>query len=313
MNFNTNNYNNFSRDKILQELKDSFKYATSLSKLIYINLGVYLLIKLVGLVFFILGIDLINPFIEYLSVPTDMSDLMRRPWSVFTYMFVHKGFLHMLFNILWLYWFGIILYKHIGGKKLMSIYIIGGLTGAALYIFLYNSLSFFENARSLSYAYGSSASILAIIAATVLYAPNHIVRLSFIGNVKIKYIALVFAFIKILQTPTGIAGEHIIHLGGALYGLFFIYQLKKGNDISSGYNQLVDSLINLLTKIKDRLFSKRKMKVSYKSTRDMSDVEYNKKDKLYKTEINIILDKISKSGYDSLNNKEKEILFKSSK
>jgi len=312
MNFN-NNYSNYSRDSIIKALKENFINGSNLSKLIYANLAVYLIIKLLGVILFMFGFDFKDQIIECLSVPTSMSTLLIRPWSIFTYMFVHKAFLHVLFNILWLYWFGIILLNYIGEKKLLSIYIIGGLTGAAFYIFSFNTFSFFEGVKNISYAYGSSASVMAIIVATVFYAPNHIVNLALIGKVKIKYIALFFVLFKILQIPSSSIGEHIIHLGGAFYGWLFISQLMKGKDISLAYNSMVDSVFKFLSSIIKTFSSKSKMKVSYKSTKNMSDSEYNKNKTENKEEINIILDKISKSGYDSLNSKEKELLFKSSK
>jgi membrane associated rhomboid family serine protease len=305
MNFN-NPYQSYSHQNIWDGIKDSFKEGSTLTKLIYVNFGVFLLVKIVGVLSFLfnLGNSDVSFLVYWLSVPAATDSLLARPWTIFTYMFLHEGFLHILMNMLWLFWFGRIFLSYLDQKKLLSIYILGGLTGAATYIFAYNLFPVFESARFGSYALGASASVMAIVFATVVYAPNHFVRLMFIGPVKIKYIALFFIATDILSLPGGNAGGHIAHLGGAFYGWLFINQLRTGKDISSGFTSLFDSFLNL--------FKARKMKVSYKNTTKMNDREYNKNKKKDQERLDQILEKIAKSGYDSLNKEEKEILFKNS-
>ena len=305
MNFN-NPYQSYSHQNIWDGIKDSFKQGSNLTRLIYINFGVFLIVKIVGVLSFLFNLDTAQvPFlVHWLSVPAETSALLSRPWTVFSYMFLHEGFLHILMNMLWLFWFGRIFLSYLDQKKLTSIYLIGGLTGAATYIFAFNLFPVFESVRFGSYALGASASVMAVVLATVIYAPNHVVRLMFIGSVKIKHIAIFFIVTDILSIPAGNAGGHIAHLGGAFYGWLFISQLRKGKDISSGFNALMDSFFGL--------FKKRKMKVSYKNTQKMDDKEYNKTKKQDQVKLDRILEKIAKSGYDSLNKEEKEILFKSS-
>lgn len=305
MNFN-NPYQSYSHQNIWDGVKDSFKEGSNLTKLIYINFGVFLIVKIVGVLAFFSGLATTQvPFlVHWLSVPSDTNALLSRPWTVFSYMFLHEEFLHILMNMLWLFWFGRIFLSYLDQKKLVSIYLIGGLTGAATYIFAFNLFPVFEDVRFGSYALGASASVMAVVLATVIYAPNHIVRLMFIGSVKIKYIALFFIATDIISIPGGNAGGHLAHLGGAFYGWLFISQLRKGKDISTGFNSLADSFLSL--------FKKRKMKVSYKNTPKMGDKEYNKTKKQNQAHLDSILEKIAKSGYDSLSKEEKEILFKSS-
>lgn len=307
MMYNNNPYGNYSNRSIFDGIKETFRQGSNLTKLIYINLGVFLLIKLLGVFYFFFGIDPSGSFslAYWLSVPADVSELLHRPWSVFSYMFLHQEFLHILFNMLWLYWFGKIFLAYLDQKKLLSIYLIGGLTGAALYIFAYNIFPVFEAARPVSIALGASASVMAIVLATAVYVPNHTVHLIFLGPVKIKHIAIFSIVLDILSIPTGNAGGHIAHLGGAFYGWLFIYELRKGKDISSGFNLAMDWFFSLFK-------GKRRMRVSYKNTQKMTDQEYNKKKKQDQERLNEILEKISKSGYDSLTREEKEILFKSS-
>ncbi|NOU58905.1 rhomboid family protein [Marinifilum caeruleilacunae] len=306
VNFN-NPYQSYSNQNIWDGIKNSFKEGSNLTKLIYINLGVFLIVKILNVFSFFIGVqgNQVSFIVHWLSVPADTSALLGRPWTVFSYMFLHEGFWHILINMLWLFLFGRIFLTYLDQKKLLSIYILGGLTGAATYIFAYNIFPVFQDVRFGAYALGASASVMAIVLATVVYAPNHQFHLIFIGPIKIKYFAIFFIISDIINIPDGNAGGHIAHLGGAFYGWLFISQLRKGKDISSGFNSLMDSFFGLFTR-------KKKMKVSYKNTRNMSDEEYNKSKKVNQEELNRILDKIAKSGYDSLSKEEKEILFKSS-
>jgi len=307
MNFN-NPYQSYSHQSIWEGIKNSFKEGSYLSKLIYINLGVFLLVKIAAVLAFLFGIAPVegNFVLNWLTLPADPSELLFRPWTVFTYMFLHEGFLHILFNMLWLYWFGRIFLSFLDQKKLLSIYLIGGLTGAAIFVFAFNIFPVFENILPFSVALGASASVMAIVFATVSYSPNYIVNLVFLGPVKIKYIALFFILTDIIQLPDGNAGGHLAHLGGAFYGWLFISQLRKGKDISTGFNQMMDTVFSWFK-------SKKKMKVTHKRSRTADDKVYNKAKKQKQQDLNVILEKISKSGYDSLSKEEKEILFKSSK
>ncbi len=307
MNFN-NPYQSYSHQSIWEGIKNSFKEGSNLTKLIYINLGVFILVKIAAAVAFLFGqaVGDGNFVFDWLILPADTSELLYRPWSVFSYMFLHKGFFHILFNMLWLYWFGRIFLSFLDQRKLLSVYLIGGLTGAAVYIFSFNIFPVFENALPIAIAYGASASVMAIVFATVSYSPNYVVNLVFIGPVKIKYIALFFVLTDIIQLPNGNAGGHLAHLGGAFYGWLFITQLRKGKDISSGFNQMMDTVFSWFK-------SRKKMKVTHKRPRTSDDRAYNKAKKENQENLNKILEKISKSGYDSLSKEEKEILFKSSK
>tara|TARA_R110001583_G_scaffold47395_6_gene148457 strand:+ start:4593 stop:5519 length:927 start_codon:yes stop_codon:yes gene_type:complete len=307
MNFN-NPYQSYSHQSIWEGIKNSFKEGSNLSKLIYINLGVFILVKLAAVFAFLFGLAPSegNFVLNWLTLPADTSELLYRPWAVFSYMFLHEGFLHILFNMLYLYWFGRIFLSFLDQKKLLSIYLIGGLTGAAVFVFAFNLFPVFEENLAFSVALGASASVMAVVFATVSYSPNYIVNLVFIGPVKLKYIALVFILMDIIQLPQGNAGGHLAHLGGAFYGWLFISQLQKGKDISSGFNQMMEVVFSWFK-------SKKKMKVTHKRKRTGDDKAYNKAKKQNQENLNEILEKISKSGYDSLSKEEKEILFKSSK
>lgn len=292
---------------ILEEIKKSFQSGSSLIKLIYINLAVFLAVKIIGVIFFLLNIPPTFSIVNWLAVPADIQNLIFKPWTVISYMFLHQGFLHILFNLLILYWFGIIFLQYFDDKKLLSLYLLGGLSGAALYIIFFNVFPAFQVYISQSLMLGASASVMAIVMATAVNAPNYTVNLMFIGPVKLKYIATFYVVLDILSIASDNSGGHIAHLGGALFGYLYISQMKKGKNIARGFDRFMDKLFSLFK-------PRPKVKVTYK--RPMSDlgrdIEYNKSKAEKQKEVDKILDKIAKSGYDSLSKKEKETLFKNS-
>lgn len=299
---------------ISDEIKNSFRHGTSVVKLIYINLGVFIVIKLIYVFFFLFSPSLDNiqgkslffqqNILTYLMLPASLGDLLLKPWTVISYMFLHFEFFHILVNLLWLFWFGRIFMKYLTEKQIFSTYLLGGICGAFLFVLAYNLFPGLKADLPVAEALGASASVTAIVMAVSFYAPNYTVYLPFIGPVKIKYIAIVYIVLDVLQIASSNAGGHIAHLGGALYGYIFAVQLKNGKDISRGFARIGDSVAVLFKK-------KPKMKVSYKShAKQMNDLDYNKTKADFQKEIDRILDKIAKSGYDSLTKKEKETLFK---
>lgn len=293
---------------IFDEIKDSFKSGNALLKLIYINLAVFLAVKIISVFFFLASTSQSFSLVRWLAVPADLHNLLYRPWTIFTYMFLHEGFLHILFNMLWLYWFGQIFLSYFDDKKLLSVYLVGGLFGAALYILSFNIFPVFEQITPVSFALGASASVIAIVIATSVYAPNYRINLMFIGPVALKYIALVTIILDVLSIASSNAGGHIAHLGGALFGYLYIVQLKKGRNITRGFDRFMDKIFSIFK-------PRPKIKVTYKRpmTDRERDIEFNKAQAAKQENIDKILDKIAKSGYNSLTKKEKEILFQNRK
>lgn len=287
---------------IVDEIKESFKKGSVLTRLIYVNIGVFVLIRLINVFFFLLNEQF--SLINWLSLPADINQLLYRPWTIVTYMFLHYNFLHILFNILWLYWMGKIFLFYFDEKKLLSVYLLGGFFGGIFFLGAYNIFPAFSDVVVSSQLLGASASVLAIIAAIATYAPNHIINLMFIGQVKMKHLALFSIILYVIGIASSNAGGNLAHLGGALFGFIFAMNYKKGNDISS----FMTSIINWIVKL---FKPKQRIQVSYKGKDD--DIEYNRQKNLKQEEINRVLDKISKSGYDSLTKAEKELLFKMDK
>jgi membrane associated rhomboid family serine protease len=218
-------------------------------------------------------------------------------------MFLHKNFLHILFNLLWLYWFGRIFLEYLDGKKLVGVYLLGGLSGAFLYILSYNIFPVFFKQLELSHALGASAAVMAIVIAIAAYVPNYAVYLLFIGRVKIIYIAIIGFLVTSVFDFSINTGGKIAHIGGALFGYLFILQYRKGRDITRGLNHFLSAFFGLF---------KPRPKVKVTHLKSETEYDYNKRKKEEQMEIDRILDKIAKSGYDSLTKQEKELLFKQS-
>lgn len=288
------------------EILRTFRSGGAMVKLIYINLAVFLAVNIIYVVFFLFGVprDSVG-LIQWLAVPARLPTLAARPWTLITYMFTHENFLHILFNLLTFYWFSIIFLSYFDDKKLLNVYILGGITGALFYIGAYNAFPAFSSALPASYALGASASILAIVIAISTYVPNYSVYLVFIGPVKLKYLAMFFIFLDILSIPAGNAGGHIAHLGGAFFGWMFTLQYKRGGDITKWFGKIMDWFFSLFKR-------RQRIKVTYRRA-PADDMEYNKIKNERQSEIDRILEKISKGGYESLSKEEKDTLFKAGK
>lgn len=286
---------------IWSDIKQTFRHGSVLTRLIYVNLGVFLVVKVIGLFFYLAGQP--DPLVAWLSVPSSLDMLLRQPWTPITYMFLHEGFLHLLFNILGLYWFGKLFLYNFEGDKLLSVYLVGGLSGAFIYILAYNIFPVFSQTYGLML--GASASVFAILMAIAVYEPNREIHLFFIGRFPLKYISAFYVVLSIISISTSNPGGNLAHLGGAVWGWFYIVQLRRGKDRGSFVTKAVTGL--------EKVFRpKEKMKVTFKQP-PKDDFEYNRQKNVQQDEINRILDKIAESGYESLTKQEKEILFRQGK
>jgi len=300
----------------MEEFKAFFKKKDVLSRLILVNVIVFAVINTLALLFFLFNIDQgfvqtygVNRITYYLSLPSDFLQLITRPWSIITYMFVQEDVFHLFFNMLILYVGGRIFNQFIGEAKLLSVYMISGIIGAIMYIVTFNIFPAFGNVVNSSFAIGSSASVLGISVAAATYVPNLAMNIILFGNVKLKYIAIVFIALDLLNIRTGNAGGHIAHLGGALFGFFFINQLKKNTDYSLWFNHQIKKIKSIFYKKKKSPFQD----IHKNNRRPLSDEDYLKMKNAKQAAIDAILDKIKRSGYDSLSSAEKQQLFQASK
>jgi membrane associated rhomboid family serine protease len=290
---------------IWDDIKDTFKKGNSLNRLIYINIGVFLIITIIGIIGFLLvSPDISSWTIRFLSVPSSLNTLIVKPWTLLTYMFTHKELLHILVNMLWLWWFGNIFLEYLDQKKLVAVYVLGGLAGALMYVLSYNIFPAFAQVVEESIPLlGASASVMAIVVAIAAYVPDYTVSLFLFGRIKIKYIAvLIFILTSVLDFSANSGGK-LAHIGGAFFGYFYTVSYRNGKDPFKWFNNFADRVVALFRPSK-------RMKVTYKRRAD--DFEYNRTKVERQEQVNKILDKISKGGYDSLTKQEKDMLFRES-
>jgi membrane associated rhomboid family serine protease len=289
---------------IWDEIKLVFRKGSNLTRLIYINIAVFVLITIVAVIGFLLNNqELSGKALDLFSVPASFNALLIRPWTLITYMFTHKDIWHILFNMLWLYWFGRIFLEYLDERKLVAVYLLGGISGALVYILSFNIFPAFKGILADSVAIGASASVMAIVIAIATYVPDYTVQLFLFGRIKIKYMALaIFVLTSVMDFSVNSGGK-LAHIGGAFFGYFYILNLRHGRDIGKGFNRIIDFFV---TAFKPR----KKLKVTHKKV--ANEYEYNKIKTEHQKRINNILDKISKGGYESLTKEEKETLFNES-
>lgn len=303
---------------IWEDVKREFSYGNMVTRIIIINVVIFILINLTGL-FIKIGSGgdntvLFPQIIDFFSMSSSGWFVLTHPWVIFTHMFLHVDFWHLLWNMLYLYWFGRIVGDFIGNQRVLPIYLLGGLSGALLFFISANLLYGSGHITAL----GASAGVMALVVAAGVIAPDYLVRLLFLGDVKLKYIVLVLVALDVFALGGDInTGGHIAHLGGVVMGWLFVRQLREGRDWALPVNMILDRIMHPF-KWQARP-SKRKPTMAYKNpnrTRTtsrkasaVSDVENTSEQE----RLDAILDKIKQSGYDSLSEVEKEFLFNASK
>jgi membrane associated rhomboid family serine protease len=291
-----------SMSSFSDNIRTHIRLSDTLQRLILINVVFFFLVRIVNALseLFMHPVFSFEDVSYYTAIPANLDSLVRRPWTILTYMFFHWDILHILFNMLWLYWMGRIFQEYLGNKKLINTYILGGITGALFFVIGFNLFPLFSGSLPASFALGASASVLAITVAAATLLPNYPIQLFLFGNVKLKWIAAVTILLDLINVSGSNAGGHIAHIGGAFYGFLYITMLKKGTDLSGW-----------LTVLLDRFSGRPRMRVSKVKTKHDEEFIANKKAKQEK--MDDILDKISKSGYGSLTQAEKDFLFQMSK
>jgi membrane associated rhomboid family serine protease len=296
---------------MLEEFKNAFhRYNNAHVQLIIINVVMFVVLGVLMVISLVSGFPTFFEAIhDQFTIPARFSDFISKPWTLITYMFTHDltGILHILFNMLFLYWFGRLFVEYLGSDKLIALYLLGGIAGAFAYLLAYNTIPFFSGelqGRDIQMV-GASAAINAIVVATAVLLPNYTFFLLFLGPVKIKYIAGVFVFLSFLGTVQSNAGGNIAHLGGALIGFIYMKQLQAGVNWGGWITITIDWF-------KDLFKQKPKVKVSYRNEGPVPK-KAGGKPNVSQDELDAILDKISAGGYESLTKEEKEKLFNASK
>ena len=284
--------------------KDLFKENPVLKWLLLVNVGIWIMVAFANLFLWLYKSPGTNLLVRWLSVPADWTELIRRPWTVVTYMFLHERFWHLFFNV-WMLWFGgMIFTRFLSQKQLALTYGLGGLVGALFFVLAYNLFPVFETVKNTAVAMGASASVLAILVAAATYKPDYGLNLLLFGQLKFKWLAIAFVVIDLLSISAENPGGHIAHLGGAVFGFVYGLILRKSLGQSSEPKR-----------------KRRKPKMEYTPYEEIhdepqvprSDEEYNHQKAERERDVDAILDKIAKDGYASLTAEEKEFLFKNSR
>ena len=290
---------------IIDDLKLQFRHGDVTTRLIFWNVALFAVPYIVFGILSLFGSDV--PWLQYVSLSSDPADLLWKPWSLISYAFFHGGIFHILFNLIMLNFTGRLFLTFFTQKQLLSLYFVSAMFAGLIYIISYLFIPALQDVRST--LVGASGAVMAILFATAAYSPMMELRLLIFGNVKLWHVAVVLLIIDLVQLPMTNTGGHLAHLGGALFGYLYIVQLKKGNDIAGWFGKIVDSVAELTGK-KKQPFRKVHKNVTVRPTPPVSRIVT--KDKVQQ-QIDEILDKISKSGYDSLTTEEKEFLFRAGK
>jgi len=283
-------------------LLDQYKQLSIVLKIIVINTLIFLIFYLASF-FFKLSL---STLVSWFVLPTSFLEIVFQPWSFVTYAFLHAGFWHLFWNMYLLYWFGLYVLNLFTSKRFLTIYLLGAINGGLFYVLAYNLFPVFNNISS--NLMGASAAVLAIVIFIATYTPDAMVRI-FTFRIKLWQIGLVMVLLDLFQLPSsGNAGGLIAHMGGAIFGYVYAIQLKKGNDIGIWFENLIDTVVNLFKSNKHKHFKqvhKTKQTATKKTKRNPTNN--------HQIKIDLILDKIGKSGYDSLTKAEKDFLFKAGK
>ncbi len=281
---------------IIEELKFKFQQGNAIIRIIMLNVAVFIVF---GVANSLLGLfnsnAIVQTITDWLVLPASFSRFIFQPWSIISYTFLHEGFLHILFNMLWFYWIGQLFQQFLGNPKTYQAYFLGAISGGLVYMISYHVFPYLIPSLELSTARGASAGVLSVVVATATLLPEYEISLFIIGPVRLKYIALVTVLLDLISIPYDNPGGHIAHLGGAAFGFFYIKQIYSNNFLSG-----------IFDKIENLFKPKSKLKIHHRSVY----MKVDSGNKPSQEEVDRILDKIQQKGLSYLSDKEREILNK---
>lgn len=307
-------------DSVWYDIKHAFRTGTMVKRLIIINFAVFVAVNLAFVLFKIYahfsGASaslLYSSGLYAFCMPSDIKELLYHPWSIVTSIFLHESFFHFLSNAVWLYLFGTVIGDLIGDRRVLPIYLLGGLFGNILYFISAHFMAFVG-----AYALGASGAVMALAGTALILGPDHRLMLFLLGEVRLKYIVL----LMVLLDMVGIAsqsntGGHVAHLGGLAMGCFFAFRLRDGHDLSQPVNNLLDRIMSLFSPRRKRPSptGRRRREPVFKAT--VGGVKANnvsdRNDLSFQERLDAILDKIKASGYENLTQEEKDFLYEASK
>lgn len=296
---------------MFENLYKKYRGSDVVGKFIFVNVALYVLLLFIGVfsVLFNAG-SLSADVLSFVELPASLGELALRPWTVFTYMFIHAGLWHILWNMFALYFFGKIFLNFYSVRHFVGIYILGGLFGALFFVLAYNLFPYFGPYLPFSCLVGASAAVLAIVVAAAVRSPQYRINLMFVGSVKLSTFALVVVAMSFLMLSGENAGGNFAHLGGAFAGWLVADLLNKGKDLTQVVNGPIDWVSSLIVRL--RTPRKKKTKFTYTRGGRSADYDYNARKKADEAEVDRILEKVKKGGYASLSEEEKRRLFEAS-
>lgn len=308
---------------IWEDVKREFSYGNMVTRIIIINVAIFVLINLIKITLFISNGGAPSPAFEHVlnffCMSADWRFVLTHPWVPFTSMFLHEGFWHILWNMLFLYWFGRIVGDFIGNQRILPIYLLSGLMGGLFYFISENILA---SGNPQSFALGASGAVMGIVVASAFISPDYIMRLLFLGDVKLKYIVFVLVFLDLISIANDInTGGHFAHVGGGFMGWLFVWQLREGNDLAMPINNFFNRISNFFKGVTESSEPRRGPRMAYKNpnktkrsaSSNRAESMTDEEDLSHQEQVDAILDKIKQHGYDSLSEAEKEFLFNASK
>ena len=294
---------------ILEDFKGVFRSGNMLSKIIVVNVIVFVVVNLLFVIDMNSSKDpssFANIILRKISMVSDPWSYIKQFWGLVTHIFVHKAFGHIFWNMLLLYWFGRIVGDFLNDRRVLPLYLLGGIAGGIAY-FLYAQVVGGE-----SQAMGASAAVMCMLMVAATTSPDYTLRLILIGPVKLKYVALVLLFLDVVGVGGSVnTGGHIAHLGGAFFGVFYVYLLRKGTDLTDPIKKVIEKITSI-NQPKSRKTPRSTFTV-YKNTTSTDKASKSKGTFSQQGELDRILDKINANGYDKLTAEEKEFLYQASK
>ncbi|MBO4803987.1 MAG: rhomboid family intramembrane serine protease [Muribaculaceae bacterium] len=296
----------------IDDIRRTYSGSSLLTRIIFINIGVFLLLRILAVGALLFNVN-VEGMLHWVDVSSNLGVLLRRPWTVVTFMFAHFDVWSILFNLLWLYWIGRIFMEFFSPKQLMGVYLLGGWAGMLLFLLAYNILPHLVGLQNC--LIGASASVLAIVVATAVYVPDYKIGLLFLGEVSLKWIAIVVIIFTVLTLDKTNLGSSLAHIGGMLVGAWYAWRIRRGRDITRPLNAVIDSVFGLFNgrswKSLKSMTAKKESPAS--GTRKQTSRAARPADEVSEEELDRILGKIKTAGYDALTDEERDQLFKASR
>lgn len=297
---------------IWDDIKWQYRYGGVLVRIILVNIAVFVLLGLLGIIDFFAHTAIVETVVKWFASYSSLTGVLTHPWGIITGMFLHDGFFHLLYNMLFLYWFGVIIRDYLGKDRVAPVFFLGGIFSSLVSIAVFYLFNYLRPGFIPDMGVGASAGVMSLVLAAATLVPDNEISFLIIGRVKIKWIALVYVVLDIISIPQDNAGGHFAHLAGALFGWVYIRQLRNGTDLARPFYALLDFVENRFSKKKKLRVEYRRPEKTYANAGNTRSARPQNQPSRQER-LDEILDKIGKSGYDSLNKEEKDFLFQISK